>query len=179
MHVRLFSLFIVATSSLTAQVIKLDDDIELTYYNATHSSIYVGNYDGGSLADIIDLGYQGYLNYQLKSDFSLNFGAQPSLLRSSGNSFNIFVPIFVGANYGKEGLASVAISDKKLGFFVNLGAGPVVGLLNSTGTSFSGFSELGARLNFRRNDVSLSLINMSFGGGGYNGLRIAYHLDPI
>lgn len=170
---------IFTVTSVSAQVIKLDNDIQLTYFNATHSSIYVGNNSVGSLGDLVDFGYQGYLNYQLKSDFSLNFGAQPSIHRLSGNSFNLFVPLFAGVNYGKEGLSSIAVSKQKIGFFVNFGAGPVVGLLNSPGTSFASFSELGTRITFRRNDLSLSLINMTFGGGGLNGIRVAYHLNPM
>jgi len=175
----LFIASLIVTTSLSAQVIDIDSNLRLTYFHSTHSSVYVGNTQGGTIGDLVDLGYQGYVNYQLKSDFSLNLGAQPSIMRTSLNSLNLFVPLFLGANYGKEGFSDLSISEKKIGFFVNFGIGPVVGIFQSDGNSVGSFSEIGTRLNFRGNDISLSLLNLSYQVEGFSGLRLAYHFGPF
>lgn len=175
----LVATILVMSTTLSAQIIQITDNLEATYFHAQNTSIYVGNFSGGSVGDIYELGYQGYLNYQLESDFSVNFGAQPSIMRFYGNSFNLFLPLFIGGNYGKEGFSDLAISDKKVGFFLNFGAGPVMGIVNSPQNHIGGFSEIGTRLNFRRNDISFSLISFNGNGAGYNGVRVSYHLDPF
>lgn len=180
----LFIASLIVTTSVSAQVIDIDSNLRLTYFHSTNSSVYVGASDNplgasGNIGDLVDLGYQGYVNYQLESDFSLNLGAQPSIMRRSDNSFHLFVPLFLGANYGKEGFSDLTISEKKIGFFVNFGIGPVVGILNSSGNSVGSFAEIGTRLNFRGNDISLSLLKLSYDGYAFTGGRLAYHFGPF
>jgi len=162
-----------AIFSLGAQTIKVTEDVELEYYHSTYASIYADN------VGLADIGYQGYLNYGLNDKLSLNLGLNPSLMANGYNSFDLFIPLTVGFNYGKRGFDRQVPATERFGLFTNVGVGPNYGIVNSETRAIASFLELGIRTRFRGSDISWSFVTLNRGGMAIPGVRVTYGLPSL
>lgn len=170
------TIFLIATTaflSLGAQTIKVTENIELDYYHGTFASVY------GDNVGLVDFGYQGYFNYSMNDKLSLNLGLNPSLVSYGYNSFDLFVPLAFGVNYGKRGFDRQVPATERFGIFTNFGIGPNFGIVNSENRSTASFFELGIRTRLRGEDISWSFVTLNRGGAAIPGIRAAYSLPNL